>query len=244
MEQINSYASGNKVQSDATKQMQQYALQLLGGAMQGDQEALQAAISFMMEGMVSQNTKGVLQSYAAEIGRKGLKVKRADCGCKATLKRVGGKVINVDCNGLPSRKDGGGIDKFQQPTGPIKHDYERFRDLKLLPEIPEAPGGWTTYKSDGSPYLLLSLKDSPDGDMRQTQEAIGSTLIPMPVREVDNKFSLPDNKLLSTDTTYYAPIHIGNLDFSNDYKHPIKAGHPLYNTMRSYFNEFFPQKEK
>jgi len=31
--------------------------------------------------------------------KNGGAIKKADCGCKATLKRMGGRIVNVDCTG-------------------------------------------------------------------------------------------------------------------------------------------------
>ena len=48
--------------------------------------------------------------------------------CPCALKRIGGKIVNVDtCTGLPVHKQGGSIKKYQDPAEPIT--YTRFFGL-------------------------------------------------------------------------------------------------------------------
>lgn len=80
-------------------------LQQLGAAAeQGDQQAqaLMQEIQKRAQAMTQQAGAQMAKCGAKlhKKGEQGLKlVKKAECGCKAKLKRVGGKLVNVDCNG-------------------------------------------------------------------------------------------------------------------------------------------------
>lgn len=95
----------------AENQIMQAAQQLVGAAMQGDEQAQQQLLQVAAVGIqaISQ------QQQQAQVARKGAKLKNGgDCGCKATLKRVGGRVVNVGCNGLPINKLGGNVNNPDQ----------------------------------------------------------------------------------------------------------------------------------
>lgn len=55
------------------------------------------------QAMVQQAQQPAMAKCGAKLhkkGEQGLKlVKKAECGCKTKLKRVGGKLVTVDCNG-------------------------------------------------------------------------------------------------------------------------------------------------
>jgi hypothetical protein len=53
------------------------------------------------------------------LGSKLIKAKKASCGC--VLKKVGGRLIEVDsCTGLPIHRNGGMVKKYQNAAGSIK----------------------------------------------------------------------------------------------------------------------------
>lgn len=53
------------------------------------------------------------------LGNKIMKAKKAECGCQ--LKKVGGRLIEVDsCTGLPIHRNGGMVKKYQNAAGGIK----------------------------------------------------------------------------------------------------------------------------
>lgn len=54
-----------------------------------------------------------------QLGEKIMKAKKASCGCQ--LKKVGGRLIEVDsCTGLPVHRNGGMVKKYQNAAGGIK----------------------------------------------------------------------------------------------------------------------------
>lgn len=53
-----------------------------------------------------------------QLGEKIVKAKKASCGCQ--LKKVGGRLIEVDsCTGLPVHRNGGNVVKLQNASQPI-----------------------------------------------------------------------------------------------------------------------------
>lgn len=91
-------------------------LNVLAGAMiqlqqlsQASEQGDKQAIAIMQE--VQRRAQAMSQQAGTQMakcgaklkkkkGEQGLKlVKKPDCGCGARLKRVGGKLVNVDCNG-------------------------------------------------------------------------------------------------------------------------------------------------
>jgi hypothetical protein len=57
-----------------------------------------------------------------QLGEKIVKAKKASCGCQ--LKKVGGRLIEVDgCTGLPVHRTGAAIKKFEDPAGPLGNVY-------------------------------------------------------------------------------------------------------------------------
>ena len=57
-----------------------------------------------------------------QLGEKIVKAKKASCGCQ--LKKVGGRLIEVDgCTGLPVHRTGAAIKKFEKPAGPLGNVY-------------------------------------------------------------------------------------------------------------------------
>lgn len=55
-----------------------------------------------------------------EMGSKLVKAEKAKCGC--ALKKVGGRLIEVDtCTGLPIHRNGGMVKKYQNTPGPITY---------------------------------------------------------------------------------------------------------------------------
>lgn len=57
-----------------------------------------------------------------QLGEKIVKSKKASCGCQ--LKKVGGRLIEVDgCTGLPVHRTGAAIKKFEKPASPLGNVY-------------------------------------------------------------------------------------------------------------------------
>ena len=81
-------------------------LQQIGQAAEaGDQQAaaVMQEIQKRAQAMAQQAQQPAMAKCGTKLhkkGEQGLKlVKKAECGCKAKLKRIGGKLVNVDCNG-------------------------------------------------------------------------------------------------------------------------------------------------
>jgi hypothetical protein len=70
-----------------------------------------------------------------QLGEKIVKAKKASCGCQ--LKKVGGRLIEVDgCTGLPVHRNGGNVVKLQTawttiPTMQMPYNPEAHRDPLL-----------------------------------------------------------------------------------------------------------------
>lgn len=111
------------VLAQAMVQLQQLAAE----SEQGDQQAqaIMQEIQKRAQAMTQQPTmakRGAkLQKHCAgkklENGAKipTTKVRKASMGCPCTLHRVGGKLIEVDCNGIPVNR-GGAVIKYQNPA--------------------------------------------------------------------------------------------------------------------------------
>jgi hypothetical protein len=55
-----------------------------------------------------------------QLGEKIVKAKKASCGCQ--LKKVGGRLIEVDgCTGLPVHRTGAAIKKYQNTPGSLTY---------------------------------------------------------------------------------------------------------------------------
>lgn len=106
---INKFQQGGQAEQDQQLNILAQAmvqLQQLGqAAEQGDQQAqiIMQEIQKRAQAMVQQTQQPAMAKCGAKLkkkGEQGLKlVKKAECGCKAKLKRVGGKLVNIDCNG-------------------------------------------------------------------------------------------------------------------------------------------------
>jgi hypothetical protein len=106
---INKFQQGGQAEQDQQLNILAQAmvqLQQLGAAAeQGDQQAqaIMQEIQKRAQAMAQQAQQPAMAKCGAKLhkkGEQGLKlVKKAECGCKAKLKRVGGKLVNVDCNG-------------------------------------------------------------------------------------------------------------------------------------------------
>lgn len=114
---------GSMVQTLIEKVMQsqgqdQSALQqLVELAKEGNEEA----IAFLQETQgqsASMKCGGRVKKKA--LGSKLIKTQKAKCGCE--LKKVGGRLIEVDsCTGLPVHRNGGMVKKFESPSGPLPY---------------------------------------------------------------------------------------------------------------------------
>ena len=85
-----------------------------------DQEPLVKEIMQKLQSEVAmQKCGGKVKKKKAE---KGVKLPFAKNGCTCHLRKVGGRLIEVDsCTGLPVHKSGGMIKKFATPAGPVQH---------------------------------------------------------------------------------------------------------------------------
>ena len=108
-------------------------IQLVQAAMSGDSDAGQMLEQLMqadpsIQGAVEQIVQGLQQSTQSmkcggrvkkkEMGSKIVKAEKAKCGC--ALRKVGGRLIEVDsCTDLPVHRNGGGIAKLQTAWGTI-----------------------------------------------------------------------------------------------------------------------------
>ena len=118
--------------------------QIMQAAQKGDKQAQQIAQMIQQIAQQLQGEQGEsAQTEAMKCGGKmRAKVKKAACGkkmqmgaeikkskkvCACQLKKVGGKLIEVDgCTGLPIHRNGGSINKFQS-GGPIYVNYDGNR---------------------------------------------------------------------------------------------------------------------
>ena len=105
---INKFQQGGAAQQQK-QDPRQVVMQIAQAAQQGDEQSaqimqlLQELAPAYVELMQQQSQQPTMAKCGAKLhkkGEQGLKlVKKAECGCKAKLKRVGGKLVNVDCNG-------------------------------------------------------------------------------------------------------------------------------------------------
>ena len=130
--------------------------QIMQAAQKGDKQAQQIAQMIQQIAQQLQGEQGEsAQTEAMKCGGKmRAKVKKAACGkkmqmgaeikkskkvCACQLKKVGGKLIEVDgCTGLPIHRDGGSVNKFQ-PGGTIyvnrggnRVDFDHNKDVQGL----------------------------------------------------------------------------------------------------------------
>lgn len=149
--------------------------QIMQAAEQGDQKAQQLAqliqqVAQKLQDELPEAMKcgGKVRSKMKKAcgGKVKAKVKKASCGkkmekggetpikkeakggkpCPCTLHKVGGKLIEIDCNGIPVAKNGTKITKFESPSGPVYGDQRRYKNNRLYTFDPQM-GGW--YANDG-----------------------------------------------------------------------------------------------
>lgn len=106
---INKFQQGGQAEQDQQLNILAQAMiqlqELSQAAEQGDKQAaaVMQEIQKRAQAMAQQTQQPAMAKCGAKLhkkGEQGLKlVKKAECGCKAKLKRVGGKLVNVDCNG-------------------------------------------------------------------------------------------------------------------------------------------------
>lgn len=117
-------------------------IQLVQAAMSGDSDAGQMLEQLMqadpsIQGTVEQIVQGLQQSAQSmkcggrvkkkEKGSKIVKAEKAKCGC--ALRKVGGRLIEVDsCTGLPIHRKGAAIKKFEDPAGQFKDNAALTED--------------------------------------------------------------------------------------------------------------------
>lgn len=101
---VETYQGGGDINGEASAEQQAMytqVLQLANAALKGDKNA-NAQVQQIL-GMAQMLEQVLSQSEDAEYAKCGTKlkkrVKKGKCGCAVTLKRVGGKLVNVDCNG-------------------------------------------------------------------------------------------------------------------------------------------------
>lgn len=149
--------------------------QIMQAAEQGDQKAQQLAQLIQQVAQKLQTEQPEAMKCGGKVrskmkkacgGKVKAKVKKASCGkkmekggetpikkeakggkpCPCTLHKVGGKLIEVDCNGIPVAKNGTKITKFESPSGPVYGDQRRYKNNRLYTFDPQM-GGW--YANDG-----------------------------------------------------------------------------------------------
>lgn len=109
---INKFQQGGQADQDQQLNVLAQAmvqLQQIGqAAEQGDQQAqaVMQEIQKRAQAMLQQSQGTTMAKKGAKLlkcgGKKlelGDKLQKGKCGCKAKLKRVGGKLVTVDCNG-------------------------------------------------------------------------------------------------------------------------------------------------
>ena len=102
MDYVGKFQQGGQAQQDP----KQILMQIAQKAEQGDEQSaqimniLQQLAPAYME-LASQSQQTTMAKCGAKLKKKenGGLVKKAGCGCAAHLKRVGGKLVTVDCNG-------------------------------------------------------------------------------------------------------------------------------------------------
>lgn len=94
---VETYQGGGDIEDEETRQQKDMYLQ---GYQLLDQQPEQANFILTMAEVLKQI---IAQRQGVEEAKCGTKlkkrVKKGKCGCAVTLKRVGGKLVNVDCNG-------------------------------------------------------------------------------------------------------------------------------------------------
>lgn len=91
--------------------------------------------------------------------------------CPCALKRIGGKIVNVDtCTGLPVHKQGGSIKKYQNPAEPIVHKRLLGLDLKYDPNTDKF------YIGESGPDVWEEASWDKIANMRGSQELIDKLL--------------------------------------------------------------------
>lgn len=93
-----------------------------------------------------------------EMGSKLVKAEKAKCGC--ALKKVGGRLIEVDtCTGLPIHRNGGSVRKYQNSAGggiTFKDGAFYNNGLKMSQQLGknDAQANWGVTYNDGNYYYL------------------------------------------------------------------------------------------
>ena len=87
--------------------------------------------------------------------------------CPCALKRIGGKIVNVDtCTGLPVHKQGGSIKKYQDPAEPITYTRLLGLDYKYDPNTDKF------YIGESGPDVWEEASWDKIANMRGSQEFI------------------------------------------------------------------------
>lgn len=99
---------------------------------------------FKCGGRVRAKVKKACGGLKAKTLEKGDKIKKVGAGCPCQWKKVGGRLIEVDCNGIPVAKNGA-VMKFETPAG-------------TLPAVTfgKNKNGVNTYTVDGRTYTGYS----------------------------------------------------------------------------------------
>lgn len=148
-------------------------IQLVQAAMSGDSDAGQMLEQLMqadpsIQGAVEQIVQGLQQSAQSmkcggrvkkkEMGSKIVKAEKAKCGC--ALRKVGGRLIEVDtCTGLPIHRSGGQVKKYQNAAGggiTFKDGAFYNNGLKMRQSLGrnDAQSNWGVTYDNGNYYYL------------------------------------------------------------------------------------------
>ena len=129
--------------------------QLVELAKEGNEEAI-AFLQEVQGQSASMKCGGRVKKKA--LGSKLIKTQKAKCGCE--LKKVGGRLIEVDsCTGLPIHRNGGTVRKYQNSAGggiTFKDGAFYNNGLKMSQQLGKkaAQANWGVTYNDGNYYYL------------------------------------------------------------------------------------------
>lgn len=150
---------GTTPQSASTQISKDEIAEIITAALQGSGEIKQQA-SEMLQSMLQDSSIAPLVEQVMEemgvptqkcggrvkkkaLGSKLIKTQKAKCGCE--LKKVGGRLIEVDsCTGLPVHRNGASIKKFESPAGALdfKEDGSGYFSLNGQKYYLNPSGTW------------------------------------------------------------------------------------------------------